>query len=221
VTPRGSSEDTRKTLVEAAQQVFLQRGFARATTREIARAAGVAEGTIYRHFADKQALFQAVLAERLTETATGLARFQGLAGQGTLRDNLAHLFEFVGALQQQLSALMSSMWADPELARGVRDRVAEGSPAGFVPPSPVRLVAEYLRREQALGRVRADVDAEEAAALVVSLPLAAGMERALSAQQLPDAPEFPAVEAFPRGAGGALDVLVRGLEAPARTPAAE
>ncbi len=52
--------DTRQALIDAALEVFLQRGFARATTREIARTAGLAEGTIYRHFVDKYDLFHEV-----------------------------------------------------------------------------------------------------------------------------------------------------------------
>ena len=59
MTPR-HGEDTREALIDAALEVFLRRGFARATTREIAQTAGVAEGTIYRHFADKYALFHEV-----------------------------------------------------------------------------------------------------------------------------------------------------------------
>jgi hypothetical protein len=115
-------------------------------------------------------------------------------------------------MQERLAALMGSMWSDPELARLVRERTLELSPQGFTPPSPVGMVAEYVRAEQALGRIRSDVDAEQAASVMVSIPLAAGMERALSAQQLAEAPGFPVPEPFPLPAEGALDILVRGLE---------
>ena len=72
------------------------------------------------------------------------------------------------------------------------------------------MVAEYIRAEQELGRIRSDVDATEAAAVVVSVPFAAGMERALS--QHPSATgEFPAPDDFPIPAASALDILARGL----------
>ena len=41
---------TRQALMDAALTVFVERGFARATTREIAHRAGLSEGTMYRHF---------------------------------------------------------------------------------------------------------------------------------------------------------------------------
>jgi AcrR family transcriptional regulator len=202
--------DTRQALIDAALAVFLRRGFARATTREIAQTAGVAEGTIYRHFADKYALFHEVFMSLTAGIVEELMRFRERAGHDTVRANLEHLFVLVGGMQEQLSSLMASMWADPELAKAVGARARELSPSGFVPPGPVSMVAEYIRAEQELGRIRRDVDAREAAAVVVSVPFAAGMERALTTH--PDASsEFPRPDDFPLPAAGALDILARGL----------
>ncbi len=53
--------DKRRQILEAAERVFRAKGLAGATTREIARDAGCAEGTIYLHFEDRMALFSAVL----------------------------------------------------------------------------------------------------------------------------------------------------------------
>jgi AcrR family transcriptional regulator len=190
--------------------VFLQRGFARATTREIAQTAGVAEGTIYRHFPDKYALFHDVFRSLTAGVVGELLRFRERAGHGTVRDNLEYLFCMVGGIQEQLSSLMASMWADPDLARNVGARARELAPDGFVPPGPVSMVAEYIRAEQELGRIRDDVDPLEAAATVVSVPFAAGMERALSTH--PDmSGEFPVPDDFSLPAAGALDILARGL----------
>ena len=123
--------DTRQALLDAALQVFLRHGFARATTREIAQAAGVAEGTIYRHFADKYALFHAVFLSLTVEVVAELQRFSERAGQGTVRDNLASLFALVGGIQEKLSSLMASMWADPELAKNVSSAREGVGPRGF------------------------------------------------------------------------------------------
>ena len=51
---------TRAQLVDAAERVLRAKGLARATTKEIAREAGYAEGTLYLHFADKLDLVRAV-----------------------------------------------------------------------------------------------------------------------------------------------------------------
>jgi AcrR family transcriptional regulator len=209
---------TRQALIEAALEVFVRRGFARATTREIAREAGVAEGTIYRHFDDKYVLFSEVLFSLLARTEQDLGRFRELAGTGTLHGNLAQLFAMVTTLQEKLSPLMASMWADQELAARVAARGRQLAPLGFVPPGPVTLVAEYIRAEQEYGRVRADVDPLAASAVVVSVPLAAGMTASLAAAPAAEV-EFPQPEAFPAPASDALDILTRGLTAEGHGPA--
>jgi AcrR family transcriptional regulator len=54
-------EDTRGRIMAAAAQVFAGQGYARATTRQIAAAAGVTEVTIFRHFGSKENLFTSIL----------------------------------------------------------------------------------------------------------------------------------------------------------------
>jgi len=51
--------DTRERIVAEARRLFAERGYSGATTAEIARRAGIAEGTIYRHFKSKDDLFVA------------------------------------------------------------------------------------------------------------------------------------------------------------------
>lgn len=54
-------DDTRERILEAAALVFSEKGYARATTREMASAAGVNEVTLFRHFGNKRNLFNAVI----------------------------------------------------------------------------------------------------------------------------------------------------------------
>lgn len=201
---------TRQALVEAALEVFLQRGFARATTREIAHRAGLSEGTMYRHFADKYELFHQVFLATVLEIGQELAQLPDRAGHDTLRANLAHLFSLIGRMQAKVSPLMASMWADPDLSRNFDAYLAEKLPPSFERPEPVTMVAAYVAAEQRLGRIRPDVDPQQAAALVVSLPLAAGMERALRASFTTDA-GLPAPEDFPEPSEDAIAILERGL----------
>ncbi len=53
-------EHTRSLLLDAAEDVFAQKGFAPATLDDIAHAAGYTKGAIYKHFATKEDLFLAV-----------------------------------------------------------------------------------------------------------------------------------------------------------------
>jgi TetR/AcrR family fatty acid metabolism transcriptional regulator len=57
----------REHLLDAATRVFAAKGFNGATIRDVARAAGVADGTIYNYFANKEALLFDVF-DRLNET---------------------------------------------------------------------------------------------------------------------------------------------------------
>lgn len=63
------SEERRSGIVEAALPLFLEQGTA-ITTREIAQAAGIAEGTIFRVFPDKTALLDAVIDAALDPSPT-------------------------------------------------------------------------------------------------------------------------------------------------------
>jgi TetR/AcrR family acrAB operon transcriptional repressor len=62
---RRTKEDarhTREALLDAAEQLFAQRGVSRTSLHEIAKAAGVTRGAVYWHFADKAELFNAMMA---------------------------------------------------------------------------------------------------------------------------------------------------------------
>jgi TetR/AcrR family fatty acid metabolism transcriptional regulator len=59
--------DKRARILEAAVKVFAERGFHTATVAEIARAAGVADGTIYLYFKSKDDLLLRLFDEKMTE----------------------------------------------------------------------------------------------------------------------------------------------------------
>lgn len=64
--------ETRNSLIAAALELFCEKGVARTTLTDIARAAGVTRGALYWHFRDKVDLFEAVW-ERLREPLTELS----------------------------------------------------------------------------------------------------------------------------------------------------
>jgi AcrR family transcriptional regulator len=57
----------RRQILDGARKVFLDLGFDGASMGEIARAAGVSKGTLYVYFADKNALFEAIVEEESLE----------------------------------------------------------------------------------------------------------------------------------------------------------
>lgn len=60
---KAESEQTKRAIIAAACRVFAKRGVSRTTLAQIAKAAGVTRGAIYWHFANKPALFFAVLEQ--------------------------------------------------------------------------------------------------------------------------------------------------------------
>jgi AcrR family transcriptional regulator len=159
-----ASSGTRAQLVDAAERVLRTKGLARATTKEIAREAGCAEGTLYLHFTDKLDLVRAVHERLLPAFIEVVRHLPGRAGTGTVEGNLAELARSALRLYRDVLPLGSSLFADPELLRRFRALLAE---RGGGPHRAWEPVVAYLRAEQALGRVASGADPAAAALLLL------------------------------------------------------
>lgn len=71
-SPPSSETQTRTRILDAAQRLFAKQGFDGTTTRDLAQAAGVAEGTLFRHFANKKAILVEVATQGWVEILTDL-----------------------------------------------------------------------------------------------------------------------------------------------------
>jgi len=77
------SRDTEARILAAAERVFARSGVTRATVAEICRAAGVAVGTFYGHFRDKDGLLAAYFADHYARSTEALeASFTTAAWRG-------------------------------------------------------------------------------------------------------------------------------------------
>jgi AcrR family transcriptional regulator len=77
----------RQQILETAVALFSQRGFKGTTTKEIARAAGVSEAMVFRHFENKEVLYGAILENKGCQD--GVSRFpweENLLLQQAIRD---------------------------------------------------------------------------------------------------------------------------------------
>jgi AcrR family transcriptional regulator len=86
----------RRQILDGAHKVFMDLGFDGASMGEIARAAGVSKGTLYVYFADKSALFEAIVEEEVLEQGKLAFNFD------EERDVATTLMEFGQALIQLL-----------------------------------------------------------------------------------------------------------------------
>lgn len=81
VRARMTGAERRAAIVQAAIQIFSQKGFRGTTTRELASAVGVSEPVLYQHFATKRDLYNAIVDHLIEQTSA------------TFRDSLAALGE--------------------------------------------------------------------------------------------------------------------------------
>lgn len=159
MTARGAS--TRARLLRATSEVVRDVGYAQTSIRAVAQAAGIAEGTIYRHFPDKASLLLAAVAEQHAPVAAWMAELPAQAGHGEIIDVLTQCLTRLATLRETILPLELAMLTDPDLARRAAEAIAGDA------NDPPALLAEYLAAEQAAGRLRGDVDPSEAAVLVL------------------------------------------------------
>jgi AcrR family transcriptional regulator len=155
---------TREKIVRAAERVMRERGFAKATTKEIAREAGYSEGALYKHFEGKEELFLAVLAERLPSLVALSKELPERAGRGTVQGTLEEVAGTALAFYEESVPISASVFSEPELLARYAEELGR---RGAGPQRANEAVAAYLRAEQGLGRVRGDADPEAAAAMLL------------------------------------------------------
>ena len=154
------AELTRRDLLDAAREVFAERGFADASMEEIAERAGVTRGPLYHYFDDKQDLFRAVYAEverYLAEKVLIGIRSGGSAGSGALDQvhagNHAFLDTALEPFVQRIVLLEAPAvlgWdARRDFARYglglIRNGLQMAIDDGVIDPQPVEPLAHLLR----------------------------------------------------------------------------
>ncbi|TDQ04123.1 TetR/AcrR family transcriptional regulator [Labedaea rhizosphaerae] len=146
---------TRDRILDAAEKVLRTAGYAHATTKEIAREAGYSEATLYKNFADKTAIFIAVLRERLPSPAN-------VTGDGTLEENLTRLTRAALDFYLRSFPISVSVFSSRAfLAAHIEALRAVNSGPNHI----LNGVTEYLKTRQA--DIRPDADIEAAAALLL------------------------------------------------------
>ena len=174
----GTPPALRQAVIEAALRVIDERGLARTRTSHIARAAGCAEGSIYRYFSGKSELVHEAIRSRLLNMIDTLADLPTRAGTATVEANLLEAARAALAAYGEGVMLFGGLFADTELLAAERDVLA-GRDAG--PHAVAENLAAYLKAEQELGRVRPDADVEIAARLLLASCLGQSFFRAIDA----------------------------------------
>jgi AcrR family transcriptional regulator len=136
----------RREILESAARVFARRGFNRATTRDIAQEAEVAEGTIYNYFASKQELVTALVDLVRGEFASLLASMppEG-SGHEFLARSMLRVLDIIYDNAVAIRGLVSAMW---DQFGGLQGYLVPGS---F---EVIRAAEAYLKAGIVAGRLR-------------------------------------------------------------------
>jgi len=145
---RSDAMKNRERLLVAAGQVFEEKGLGASVT-DVARAAGVGMGTLYRCFPSKRALIETLVSEVL-EVTIGMAREAARLPDGT---GLEHFLQAASSYQAEHLGCLPKLWnSDHHLVETARD-----------------LIAGLVSDAQSHGRVRSDLTSTDISLVLWSM----------------------------------------------------
>jgi AcrR family transcriptional regulator len=187
---------TRDRLLKAAIAVFSAEGVVGATTREIARVAGVNEVTLFRHFQSKEQLLAAVAQHVTVLRAETLANQQEWTQD--LRRDLLHYAQLYDQMLEDYEALIRMFIGEAQRHPTEAVQVFQQS----VMPLRDKLI-DYLRHGIQHGTVRSDADLALAVDLFTGMLLAGMLRRHVSS--------IPRDYSRDRYVEGCVDLFVRSI----------
>ncbi len=160
-------DQRQRCLIDAATEVFAEKGYDAATTREVAVRADCSEGLIHRYFGGKSGLLMAILERKADSVIDTSAEAMPMtADLGT-------------EIHQMLMSPMQMFWEERAfmrvcVARSVVDPDVGRFVGARMNGSRVRFNAERLRAHQRAGHIRDDVDIDALALSLSGMSFSAG-----------------------------------------------
>ncbi len=168
------SEQTRQKIIEAATQLFVRKGFYGTSMADLAQATGLTKGAFYHHFENKDALFFAVIETVRDTWDQGVARDVLEANKDALTrltilfDNHARLISQNDKLCLVLNGLIMEMeGVNPAFMTALQEIYADLT----------RFIEHIIKKGQAAGQVRSDLDARLTALNIVGMLRGVGCSR--------------------------------------------
>jgi AcrR family transcriptional regulator len=187
VRQRADARRNRERVLAAARAQFAAKGL-EAQIDDIARAADVGVGTVYRHFPTKEALLEALAADRFTRLAEWGREALGAADGWEGLCDFLHRSAELGASDRLLSEAM----AERDAFQGAQREKDE----------LMQVTAALVERAQATGELRPEIGAQDIAMLMCGLGRATG----------------PGAFDHAMGWERYLEIIVAGLRAPGSSP---
>jgi AcrR family transcriptional regulator len=131
----------RRAILDAATEVFTEMGYGAASIRDVIRRTGLASGTFYNYFPDKQSVFRAVLDEHTTELRRRLreARAHARDAEAIVREGFQTYFAFIvedRALFEMLrrnAGTVRELFDTPALELGIAELREDLAAQGVLP----------------------------------------------------------------------------------------
>lgn len=177
--------ETRRRLLDAAEAVFVRRGFDGASVEEITAEAGYSRGAFYSNFEGKEQLFFELLGERAYEEYTRMLDRtpEGLGPREQLRWGAETLVERYGRSEREGGQWLARLWLEC-LSLAARDeefrKLAEGFWKGNRETIAQRFAAEHERRGLEL-----PIDASHLASAVIALDIGLFLQHLVDPEAVP------------------------------------
>lgn len=154
--PRAERSITRKReLLDAASRVFAEKGFHGATTAEIAREAGVAEGTIFRYFKTKKGILISLVGTVAVDSLVSvLIKSEGKSDAEVME---AFLEQNITFFRKNLDVIRLLLY-EAQFHDDVRTRFVDE-----VAMKIIGIIETYIRKRIANGEFRSEIDPQVAA----------------------------------------------------------
>ena len=141
-------EATRNALIEAAEEIFLKKGFGNTSLSEIAKRAGITKSLIHHYFGSKEGLWREVKTQRFMHYANRQIEMlqQAQPSAELLKASVAFYFDFLRR-NPQIVRVLAWMFLEQDQKDCMdidRELIAQG--------------VEKIRATQALGQLRKDID---------------------------------------------------------------
>lgn len=141
------SEITRKKILETALKLFSQKGYLGATTKEIAKEAGIAEVTLFRYFPSKEALFGEVINcySFLPTLKEILEKIEKEPYEKALKFIAQEFIKVLESKKDLIKIMHSELQRYPEEIKVIHENIIENT---------INLLSEYFKNLQQRGILR-------------------------------------------------------------------
>jgi AcrR family transcriptional regulator len=135
----------RQEILAAASEVFAQKGYAAATTKDIANAADLGESTLYNYFESKRDILLAILEENHALLDTVFQMTQGLANRDALIELFDRSLEIFSGRIPFIRTILAEAWVDNDVLNTyVVTRLKQAS----------RLIEDFIENQVSAGVFR-------------------------------------------------------------------